>query len=87
MLLDEPKPLAFDDFRRFERGFWLERESLQNIYMAALAGMCAQSVTNRFFGLRETCVEYFTDCKFGGRRGVDHCSPVVSVLVQSTCIT
>lgn len=38
---DEPKPTVFDDFRRLERGFWTERESLQHIYLAALSRMCS----------------------------------------------
>ncbi|MGB3356034.1 MAG: DUF3987 domain-containing protein [Mycobacterium sp.] len=38
---DEPKPLVFDDFRRLERGFWLERDSLQHVYLGALSRMCS----------------------------------------------
>lgn len=38
---DTPKLLMFDDFRRLERGFWTERETLKTVYLAALSRMCA----------------------------------------------
>lgn len=38
---DEPEPLVLNDFQHLERGFWMERDSLKTIYMAALSRLCS----------------------------------------------
>lgn len=36
----DPPPTQLQDFQNKERGFWMERDSLRTIYLAALARMC-----------------------------------------------
>jgi len=37
---EAPKPVGLEGVYQLERGFWLQRESLKTIYLAALARMC-----------------------------------------------